>query len=98
MRHGQGERVTAKAPESFENEKFALRVWLIGLGMIGKEYALARKLLLKNLNGNSSWRYGAPDKAAPVEAAQEADSAPENAELEAPEETPAEETVSAQAE
>lgn len=28
-------RVTAKAPETFENEKFAMWVWLIGLGMIG---------------------------------------------------------------
>ena len=55
-------RVTAKPQESFENEKFAMRVWLIGLGMIGKEYTLARKLLLKNLEGDSSWRYGAPEK------------------------------------
>ena len=55
-------RVTAKPQESFENEKFAMRVWLIGLGMIGKEYTLARKLLIKNLEGNSSWRYGVPEK------------------------------------
>lgn len=55
-------RVTAKAQESFENEKFTMRVWLIGLGMVGKEYALARKLLLANLGGNSSWRYGAPEQ------------------------------------
>lgn len=57
-------RVTAKAQEAFENEKFALRVWLIGLGLIGKEYGAARKLLVNNrLSGNSSWRYGAPEKA-----------------------------------
>jgi hypothetical protein len=63
-------RVTAKASETFENEKFTMRVWLIGLGMIGKEYALARKLLLKNLSGNSSWRYGVPEKTGTVEAGQ----------------------------
>lgn len=87
-------RVTAKAPDSFENEKFAMRVWLIGLGMVGKEYALARKLLLKNLDGNSSWRYGAPEKAAPVED----DVAPVIAETDIPEEVPAEATASAQGE
>jgi hypothetical protein len=63
-------------PETFENEKFTMRVWLIGLGMVGKEYALARKLLLKNLEGNSSWRYGTPKKATPVETEQEANVTP----------------------
>ncbi|GHU83817.1 hypothetical protein AGMMS50284_7870 [Clostridia bacterium] len=62
-------RVTAKAQEAFENEKFALRVWLIGLGLIGKEYGVARKLLVNsNLSGNGSWRYGAPEKIAEPEA------------------------------
>jgi hypothetical protein len=60
-------RVTAKAQESFDNEKFAMRVWLIGLGMVGKEYGPARKLLMANLGGNSSWRYGEPDKSAPID-------------------------------
>jgi hypothetical protein len=50
-------RVTAKPQEAFENEKFAMRVWLIGLNMKGVEFANARKLLMKNLDGNSSWRY-----------------------------------------
>jgi predicted HicB family RNase H-like nuclease len=50
-------RVTAKPQEAFENEKFAMRVWLIGLNMKGAEFANARKLLMKNLDGNSSWRY-----------------------------------------
>ncbi len=59
-------RVTAKAPEAFENEKFAMRVWLIGLGMIGAEFGAARKLLMRNLSGDSGWRYGKPDKAAPI--------------------------------
>jgi hypothetical protein len=54
-------RVTAKAQESFENEKFAMRVWLIGLGLIGKEYGQIRKLLAANLSGDSSWRFGKPE-------------------------------------
>lgn len=53
-------RVTAKAQESYENERFAMRVWLIGLGMIGEEFKLARKLLMANLSGNSAWRHGKP--------------------------------------
>ena len=35
-----------------------MRIWLISLGMKGEEFAAARKLLLANLEGNSSWRYG----------------------------------------
>ena len=50
-------RVTAKAPESFENEKFTMRVFCIGLGLVGVEYKLCRQLLMSNLSGNSSWRY-----------------------------------------
>jgi hypothetical protein len=57
-------RVTAKAPESFENEKFAMRVFCIGLGLVGKEYTLCRKLMMNNLSGNSSWRYS-EDEAKP---------------------------------
>ena len=54
-------RVSAKAQERFENERFAMRVWLIGLGLSGKEYSLCRKLMSKNLTGNSAFRYGKPD-------------------------------------
>jgi len=54
-------RVTAKVQESFENEKFAMRVWLIGLGMIGNEFSLIRKLMGINLSGDGAWRYGKPE-------------------------------------
>lgn len=54
-------RVNAKVQESFENEKFAMRVWLIGLGMIGAEFALIRKILATNLGGDGAWRYGKPE-------------------------------------
>ena len=54
-------RVTAKVQESFENEKFAMRVWLIGLGMIGAEFSFIRKIMALNLGGDGAWRYGKPE-------------------------------------
>ena len=35
---------------------------MVRLGMKGTQFALARKLMMKNLTGNSGWRYGAPPK------------------------------------
>lgn len=58
-------RVTAKERE-LENEKFAMRVFLIRLGFIGDEYKLARKLLLKRLTGNGSWKNGHPPEKSPA--------------------------------
>ncbi|MCL2072003.1 MAG: virulence protein [Oscillospiraceae bacterium] len=51
-------RVTAKPQEVFENEKFAMRVWLISLGMKGETFKATRHHMLKNLEGDSGWRYG----------------------------------------
>jgi hypothetical protein len=59
-------RVTAKTQEFHENEKFSMRIFCIGLGLIGKEYSVVRKLMSKNLSGNSAFRYGPPEKAAPA--------------------------------
>ncbi len=50
-------RVTVKEC-STENEKFTMRLFLIRLGFIGDEYKTARKILLRNLTGNSSWKSG----------------------------------------
>ena len=56
-------RVTAKAPDSgFENEKFAMRVWLVGLGLSGKEYKNCRALLMRGLSGDAAWRYAKPKR------------------------------------
>ena len=65
-------RVNAKPQEYFENERFTLRVWLIGLGLVGSEYSRIRQLLTKPLSGNGAWRFGTPEKAV-----SEAASAPE---------------------
>lgn len=39
-----------------DNEKYTFRTWLNSLGMIGDEYKEIRKELLKNLDGNPSFR------------------------------------------
>ena len=46
-------RITAKE-RPVENEKYALRCFLLRLGFIGAEFASARKVLLANLSGNGS--------------------------------------------
>ena len=61
-------RVTA-VEKKVENEKFAMRVFLVRLGFIGPEYKAARKFLLRNLSGNSSWKNGRP----PARAAESAE-------------------------
>ena len=54
-------RVVAKE-KPVDNEKFAFRVFLIRLGFVGDEYKVARKILLKNLSGNSAFKNGVPPK------------------------------------
>ena len=48
-------KVTARE-KPVDNEKFTMRVFLIRLGFIGDEYKTSRKILLKNLSGNSAFR------------------------------------------
>jgi len=42
--------------KSVENEKYAFRCFLLRLGFIGDDYAEARRVLLRNLSGNGSWK------------------------------------------
>lgn len=61
-------RVVAKECAA-DNEKFAMRLFLIRLGFIGDEYKTARRILLRNLTGNSSWRSGhRPEREEPAPA------------------------------
>ena len=39
-----------------DNPKYALRTWLIRIGMNGPEYKQTRKTLLKNLEGSGAFR------------------------------------------
>lgn len=49
-------------PYDGDNDRFAMRIFMVRLGMKGAAFALARKLMMKHLTGNSGWRYGAPPK------------------------------------
>ncbi len=53
---------TSNTETPVTNEKYAFRCFLLRLGFIGKDYKAERKILLKNLSGNSSWKNGAPKK------------------------------------
>lgn len=44
-------------PYDGDNDKFAMRIFMVRLGMKGAQFALARKLMMKHLTGNSGWRY-----------------------------------------
>lgn len=69
-------RVTA-IEKPIENPKFTMRLFLIRLGFIGDEYKTARKILLRNLTGNSSWKSGhKPEQ--PMEEETDAIDLPEN--------------------
>ena len=50
-------KVSSKPTET-DNDKYAFRCFLLRLGFIGKEYKTARKILLRNLTGNSAFRCG----------------------------------------
>ena len=50
-------RVSSKPTET-DNDKYVFRCFLLRLGFIGKEYKTARRILLRNLTGNSAFRYG----------------------------------------
>lgn len=39
-----------------DNEKFTFRLFLVRLGMKGEEFANARRILLRDLTGNGSWK------------------------------------------
>lgn len=53
-------RVTVK-DGPVPNEKFAFRVFLLQLGFVGDKFKSARKILVRNLNGNSAFRNGIPN-------------------------------------
>ena len=55
-------RVNAKE-HPVENEKYTFRTFLLRLGFIGAEYKTERKLLMKNLDGNSAFRHPAKEDA-----------------------------------
>jgi hypothetical protein len=61
-RMSKGQKRISATERSTDNEKFTFRVFLIRLGFVGDEYKVTRRILLRNLSGNSAWRNGAPEK------------------------------------
>ena len=49
------QRIQAKTTDA-DNEKYAMRIWLLRLGMNGPEYKDERKILMQNLSGNCAFR------------------------------------------
>ena len=51
-----------RKPDTSDNPKYTMRCFLIRLGMVGAEFKTARKVILRNLTGNSAFRkVGATD-------------------------------------
>lgn len=55
----QSKKASPKEPQ-VENMKFAMRTWLIRLGLVGEEFETVRHHLMKRLPGNAAWRFGEP--------------------------------------
>ena len=49
-------RTASPNPQQTENEKYAMRCWMLRLGFIGDEFKTAREYYLNNMEGNSAWR------------------------------------------
>ena len=45
-----------RKPDNSDNSKYTMRCFLIRLGMVGAEFKTARKVILRNLTGNSAFR------------------------------------------
>ena len=66
----EAKRVTVK-DKAVDNPRYAFRCFLLRLGFIGQEYKAARKILMQNLSGNSSWRDGHRKEAAQDEVSEQ---------------------------
>lgn len=53
----EAKRVTVK-DKAVDNPRYAFRCFLLRLGFIGQEFKAARKILMRNLAGNSSFKSG----------------------------------------
>ena len=56
-----------------DNDKYAMRQFLVRLGLKGKEYKETRKILMRNLTGNGAWRDGVPPERARTESKEDVD-------------------------
>ena len=59
----KNQRRINRKPDTSDNPKYTMRCFLIRLGMVGAEFKTARKVILRNLTGNSAFRkVGATDE------------------------------------
>ena len=54
--HAKRLKHSSYKPVQDDNPKYAMRTWLIRLGMIGDEYKQTRKTILSNLGGSGAYR------------------------------------------
>ena len=51
-------KAASPKPQQNENPKYAMRTWLLRLGFIGEEFATARDILTRRLDGDTAFRHG----------------------------------------
>ena len=51
-------KTASPKPQQHDNPKFAMRTWLIRMGMVGAEFATAREVLTEKLDGDNAFRFG----------------------------------------
>lgn len=54
------QRSASPTPQQDENQRYAMRTWLLRLGFIGDEFKTARELFTKRLTGDTAFRNGRP--------------------------------------
>ena len=65
-------RIQAKAVDA-ANEKYAMRIWLVRIGMDGEEFKQTREILMENLTGHSAFRTPAEAEKAKAKAQKKRD-------------------------
>ena len=65
-------RIQAKAVDA-ANEKYAMRIWLVRIGMDGGEFKQTRKILMEKLTGHSAFRTAADAEKAKAKAQKKRD-------------------------
>ena len=65
-------RIQAKAVDAV-NEKYAMRIWLVRIGMDGEEFKQTRKILMEKLTGHSAFRTPAEAEKAKAKAQKKRD-------------------------
>ena len=60
--HVRGQKRITVKPRAVANERYAMRTFLLRIGLIGPEYKKTRSLLLQNLSGDAAFAHGRPPR------------------------------------